>query len=386
MGKLFPVQEIGSLPKAPWLIAFLRGRQLESADIDHLSKWSKISGFEEESEARSILSQPKSPTSEGMIRELASLFAIRYLESAGLDYVYDGEANRIEMYEHAVRNCAGFEFYGHVRSFDNKYYRKAACTHKVGYRHPYYLKEFEYVKKHARRKVKVPIIGPYTLAEWSFNEFYQKRLSSQYSDPRKLKLDAKREFVLDIAREVILPNLQALTTAGAEFIQIDEPALTTKPSEVPFFVEAFNVGTKGINCKLSVHICYSDYRRLYPHILDLKNCSQLALEFANRDENGTGNAYKELNLMNEYGDKREIGLGVADVHVDTIESPQTIKKRIECAVSILEDPARIYVNPDCGLRTRKWDIAYAKLCNITKGAEMARNSQDSRAGQVFRGL
>jgi len=373
-GKLFPVQEIGSLPKAPWLIAYLRGRHLESADLEHLSKWSKISGFEGESETKSILSQTKDAISEQRIRELASLFAIRYLESAGLDYVYDGEANRIEMYEHAIRNSDGFEFYGHVRSFDNKYYRKAACTRKVGFRHPYHLKEFDFVKKHARRKIKVPVTGPYTLAEWSFNEFYQNRLSSQYSDPRKLKLDAKREFALDIAREIILPNLQALTAAGAGFIQVDEPALTTKPGEIPFFVEAFNAATAGLDCKLSVHICYSDYRLLYPHILDLKNCGQLALEFAYRDENGSGNAYKELNLMNEYDDKREVGLGVADVHVDTIESPQIIKKRIERAVNVLGDPERIYVNPDCGLRTRGWDIAYAKLCNITKGAEMARQT------------
>lgn len=172
---------------------------------------------------------------------------------------------------------------------------------------------------------------------------------------------------------MVRPNLQALTNAGAKFIQIDEPALTTKPSEVPFFVEAFNASTSGINCKLSVHICYSDYGALYPHVLGLRNCSQLALEFANRDKDGSGQAYKQLDLLNEYGDKREIGLGVADVHVDTIESPQTIKKRIECAVKVLGDPTRIYVNPDCGLRTRKWDIAYAKLCNISKGAEMARH-------------
>jgi 5-methyltetrahydropteroyltriglutamate--homocysteine methyltransferase len=373
--KLFPVQEIGSLPKAPWLIAYLHGKPLDTSELNHLSGWSKVSGFEEESKARAILSLPKNPEGEKEIRELASLFAIRYLESAGLDYVYDGEANRVEMYEHAIRNMEGFEFYGHVRSFDNKYYRRAACTRKVGFRTPYHLKEFTYVKQHARRKIKVPVTGPYTLVEWSFNEFYQKQLSPRYSNPRKLKLDAKREFVLDIAREVIRPNIQALTDAGAEFIQIDEPALTTKPSEVPFFVEAFNASTAGISCKLSVHICYSDYRLLYPYILELKNCSQLALEFANRDEDRSGQAYKQLDLMNEYGDKREIGLGVADVHVDTIESPETVKKRIDYAVQILHDPSRIYVNPDCGLRTRKWDIAYAKLCNVAKGADMARQSQ-----------
>lgn len=336
-----------------------------------MTKWSNLTGFEGEKEVRSILFSPKTPEAERRIRELASLFAIRFLESAGLDYVYDGEANRIEMYEHPIRNCDGFEFYGHVRSFDSKYYRKAACVRKVGFLKPYHVDEFLYVSRHARRNVKIPVTGPYTLADWSFNEYYQKRLAPQHDDLKKLKYEAKREFVLDLAKEVISNNLKALVSAGADWIQLDEPALTTKPEEVPFFVEAYNECTSGLGCKLSVHICYSDYRKLYPHILELKNCSQLALEFANRDDE-KGDAFDQLNLMNEYEDRREVGLGVSDVHVDKIEHPQLILDRINIAVKILGDPARIYVNPDCGLRTRTWDVAYAKLCNIAKGAELAR--------------
>ncbi len=369
--KLFPVEEIGSLPKAPWQLAYLRGKKVQPADLQHLKTWSKILGFEAELETESTLAKPKTPETEKHIRNLSSLFGVRFLESTGLDYVYDGEANRVEMYEHPVRNSNGFEFYGHVRSFDDRYYRKAACVSKVGFRKPYHLDEFMYVRDNAKRSVKVPVTGPYTIAEWSFNEYYQKRLKVKYSDLRKLKSEAKRDFVLDVAKEVIRPNLQSLVKGGAEWIQVDEPALTTKPDEVPFFVEAFNACTEGIACKLSVHICYSDYRLLYPHILNLRNCSQLALEFANRD-NEHHEAYDQLKLLNEYNDPREIGLGVADVHVDEIESPQLIHDRIVSAAKIIEEPERIFVNPDCGLRTRTWDVAYAKLCNIVKGAEMAR--------------
>jgi len=242
---------------------------------------------------------------------------------------------------------------------------------KVGFRKPYHLDEFVYVRDHARRKIKVPVTGPYTIADWSFNEYYQKRLAGKYADLSELKSEAKREFVLDVAKEVIGPNLVSLVNAGAEWIQLDEPALTTKPDEVPFFVEAFNECTQGIVCKLSVHICYGDYALLYPHILELRNCSQLALEFANRDNESRG-AYDLLKLMKEYNDPREVGLGVVDVHVDEIESPQLIRDRIAYAARILGTPDRIFVNPDCGLRTRTWDVAYAKLCNIVKGAEMAR--------------
>lgn len=370
--KLFPVQEIGSLPKAPWLISFLRGRAVGKADLEHLTKWSRISGFEAESEVRAVVAKPKTVEMEKRLRNLASLFAIRFLESAGLDYVYDGEANRIEMYEHPIRHSEGFEFYGHVRSFDDRYYRKAACVRKVGFRDAYHKDEFLYVKQAAKRKIKVPVTGPYTLAEWSFNEFYQHRLVEDYHDLQKLKSEAKREFVLDVAKEIIRPNLKALVEAGADWIQIDEPAVSTKPAEVPFFVEAFNESTAGLGCKISVHICYSDYRVLYPHILELKNCNQLALEFANRDDN-TASAYGQLKLLKEFNDGREVGLGVADVHVDDIEEPSLIRDRITYAVKTLGEPERIYVNPDCGLRTRSWDVAYAKLCNISKGAEMARH-------------
>jgi 5-methyltetrahydropteroyltriglutamate--homocysteine methyltransferase len=371
--KLFPVQEIGSLPKAPWLIAYLRDRPIDQTDMDHVSKWSKAIGFENEPETRAILTKPKTPENEKKLRDLASLFGIRYLESAGLDYVYDGEENRIEMYEHPVRNSQGFEFYGHVKSFDNRYYRKAACVSKVGFKKPYHLDEFVFVNQHAKRSVKVPITGPYTIAEWSFNEYYQRRLAEKYSDLRKLKFDAKRDFVLDVGTEILRPNIQALVKAGAKWIQVDEPALTTKPDEVPFFVEAFNEATAGINCRYSLHVCFSDYSLFYPYLMEMKNCDQLALEFANRD-NSKREAYNQLKLLNEYNDKREIGLGVADVHVDTIETPELVKDRIDYAAKILGDPTRIYVNPDCGLRTRSWDVAYQKLCNITKGAELARQA------------
>lgn len=115
VSSMFPTQEIGSIPKAPWLISYLRGNHLEQSDFDHLEKWSSASGFEEKNEVLRIVTEAKTKDNEIGLRQLASLFGIRFLESSGLDIVYDGEANRIEMYEHAVRNSEGFEFYGHVR-------------------------------------------------------------------------------------------------------------------------------------------------------------------------------------------------------------------------------------------------------------------------------
>ena len=369
ISKLFPTQEIGSLPKAPWLLSYLRGRNLDQSDLKHLEKWSDSSGFEGKHETLQVLSQAKTKGNEMRLRQLASLFGLRFLESSGLDVVYDGEANRIEMYEHAIKNATGFKFYGRVRSFDNRYYRRAACVSKVGFRTPYHLDELEYVLKHARKQVKVPITGPYTLAEWSFNEFYQEKWMHKSSDLRAIKQQAKREFTLDIANELLRPNIESLVRAGAQWVQVDEPALATRPEEVPLFVEAFNECTHGIDCKLSVHICYSNYQSLYPHILELKNCSQLALEFANRDSS-RHSAYEQLRLMKDAGDSREVGLGVVDVHINAIEEPRVITARILEAAKYIE-PAKIFVNPDCGLRTRPWDVAYNKLCNLVRGASLA---------------
>jgi len=370
VNRLFPTQEIGSLPKPPWLLSYLRGNSLDRSDLDHLEKWSYALNFESKSETLEILNQPKTNERQQRLRQLASLFGIRFLESSGLDIVYDGEANRIEMYEHAIRNANGFEFYGRVRSFDNRYYRKAACVRRVGFRVPYHLDEFRYVTEHARKEVKVPLTGPYTLAEWSFNEYYQRTRMGTRTDLRTIKEDAKRELLLDVANELLKPNIESLVQAGARWIQVDEPALATRPEDVPLFVEAFNECTRGVNCKLSVHICYSNYQSLYPHVLELKNCSQFALEFANRDSSRKS-AYEQLQLMKDAGESREIGLGVIDVHVNMIEEPRIVMERILMASKFIE-PLKIYVNPDCGLRTRPWDVTYSKLRNMVAGADLAR--------------
>jgi 5-methyltetrahydropteroyltriglutamate--homocysteine methyltransferase len=77
--------------------------------------------------------------------------------------------------------------------------------------------------------------------------------------------------------------------------------------------------------------------------------------------------------MKDSGDTREIGLGVVDVHVNTVEQPRVVLERILEAAKFIE-PAKIYVNPDCGLRTRPWDVAYSKLRNMVAGADLARKS------------
>ncbi len=372
MTKLFPCQEIGSLSKPPWLVLAPRRGQASEEEMEDAAFWGERLGVERYEDLVRILREDGLRRRRAELRDWACLYGLRLLEGVGLDYVYDGEQRRIEMYEYPIRRMEGFRFLGHVRSFDNKYYRKAACVEAVGFQEAYHVDEFAYVQEHARRAVKVPITGPYTLADWSFNEHYQRR---RHEIPRlhERKRAAKRDLVLDIAEKVIRPNLRALQDAGAEVIQFDEPAATTHPEEVEAFVEGFNAATEGIRAKLSVHICYSDYRPLYPHVLEMKRCRRFDWEFANRD-NKAGDGYAPLELFREYDDGREVGLGVVDVHVSQLEPPELIRDRILRAAEILGGPDRIYVNPDCGLRTRTWRVAFEKLENMVQGATLARNA------------
>jgi 5-methyltetrahydropteroyltriglutamate--homocysteine methyltransferase len=367
--KLFQTQEIGSLAKPAWLVKATHGQRPSPADLAELDRWAERLGIEGTAELKALLNS-QHPDKE-RVRDWAALFAIRLQEAAGLDVVYDGEARRIEMYEYPVRRIAGFHFYGHVRSFDNKYYRKAAVVDKVRLTEPFHLEELKYVKAVARRPVKIPVTGPYTLADWSFNEYYLKTVDASVRDLRRRSYKAKRAFTLDLAREVLNPVLHALADAGADWIQVDEPAATTHIEEVPILVEAFNAAVDGVRAKISIHICYSNYPALYPEMLKMR-VDHLALEFKN-----TGD-YNVVQIFREHGDRRELGLGVLDVHSDVIETPEEVRDKILDAAQVL-GAERIWANPDCGLRTRTWDVAFTKLENLVKGAALAREAITAKA-------
>ena len=368
---LFPAQEIGSLAKPRWQLLGQRSEPLDEPAREELRSANERTGFANEMprERDALLAGRARDVDPETVRDLGALFALRLFESIGLDRVYDGEARRIEMYEYPVRQMRGFRFQGHVRSFDNKYYLKAAVVDEVGLERPYHVEEFDFVKGHARAEPKLPITGPYTLADWSYNEYYLARQKGWKG--RAARRAAQREFVVDIARRAIRPTLRALVDGGCRVIQIDEPAAGTHPDEAELVVEGFNAATEGIDAEFTMHICYSNYRDLLPALLEAKRCRQWAWEFANRDSEGH-DGYAVLSALAEYGDAREIGLGVVDVHRDTVETPELVAARILRAVGYLGDPHRIWVNPDCGLRTRSLAVARAKLESVVRGASLAR--------------
>lgn len=379
MDKLFPTQEIGSLAKPGWRVKGYRGEQLSEKEIAEALSWGeklKITNLEQ---LIQVLREKDSPRRRKTIREWSAKFAIKFFETAGLDIIFNGEQWRSEMYEHFIRRISGFQFLGYIKSFDYRYFNKAACISEPRYIQPIYLEEFLFTKEHTAKKIKIPFTGAYTLVDWTFNEYYEKKVGHKIRDFTRRKIEAKKEFLFNLIKNVIRPEIRHLVDSGVEWIQIDEPAATTNPSdeEVKLFVEAFNETVKGFKCTFSLHNCYSNYKILAKYAPNLQNCSQLALEFANRDSRQTGigdvrTGYEEIKMFEEYGFSGNYGLGVIDVHTNFVEPPELVRDRILYAAKIVGDTSRIFVNPDCGLRTRSWEVSFQKLRNMVLGAKLAR--------------
>jgi 5-methyltetrahydropteroyltriglutamate--homocysteine methyltransferase len=372
----FVTREIGSLAKPPWRVKAFAGKPLEDHDVAEAERWGErleVDGYEQ-------LVEGLRTAGVGLaeIDDWAARYAIRLLEKTGLDVVYDGEQRRTEMYDHVAAFARGFEPRGTVRSFDNKYYSKAAVVEPPAVDGPQDVEEYRFVAAQTEREVKVPLTGAYTMVDWSYDEHYAREGALGAS--RERRREARREFVRDVAERVIRPNVEGLVAAGASWIQIDEPAATTKPDEVPLVVEGFNAALRGVAAdKKSVHICFSDYTALWPAVLELEDCLELQLEFANRDsrELGTGDedrpGYAEtLHLFKEHG-YPGVGLGVLDIHSDFVEPAELVRDRVLYAADVLGGTKRIQVNPDCGLRTRSWDVVYEKLANMVEGTRLAED-------------
>jgi 5-methyltetrahydropteroyltriglutamate--homocysteine methyltransferase len=286
---------------------------------------------------------------------------LEYMESTGLDNIgVGGEMFRWEMYKHPISHLNGLRFYGQVRSFDNRYYEKAAIFKKLESLENPYLEEFNYAVQFSKKDLKIPVTGPYTLMDWSFNEYYNNR----------------EEILFDFAK-IVRGNIKDLSHAWNRpeklKVQIDEPAATTHPSEMQIFKDAMNYTIKGLDIEAHLHVCYSsDYELLYKIIPDTDFYS-FNLEYANRDNTAVTAdriGYKDLKLFSEYTDKR-LGVGVIDVHTNFVEPVELIVSRLKYALKYL-DPEKLTVNPDCGLRTRAREIAYKKLKNMVFAVKVLR--------------
>jgi 5-methyltetrahydropteroyltriglutamate--homocysteine methyltransferase len=194
---------------------------------------------------------------------------------------------------------------------------------------------WRYAQSLTDKPVKGMLTGPYTMVDWSFDEYY----------------DSRREAVLDMAR-VIHQEAVELEKAGARYIQVDEPAASTRPEEMELVAQGLAVATEGLKAKTITHMCYGDFASVFDQIVRLP-IDQLDIETANSD-------YDLLELFRRHRFDKEVALGVLDVHSHRVETLEEIKESIRRGLEVLP-PQRLYIDPDCGLKTRTWDEAAAKL-------------------------
>jgi 5-methyltetrahydropteroyltriglutamate--homocysteine methyltransferase len=356
---------------------------VSEADVEDARAWGERIGVDGYDDLLFLLRRAplQSKEDRAEVAAWSARYGVRLLESAGLDVVYDGEQRRSEMYAWAVAHANGFEFKGTVRSWDNKYYSKAAVTGDISLEEPYHNEEFDFLKGVAKSDLKVPITGAYTLADWSYDERYftDVDLTAPLSERKAGRHRGRQSFTLDIARNLIKPNIEALLDLGAQWIQIDEPGGSTDPEELDLFAESFNASVEGLDQGFfSTHLCFSDYNLFFPAIEEMTACRQFAVGFANYDTTELGRTdearpgYAVIAKFRDLPYRPVLGLGVLDIHTDFIEPPELVRDRILYAVDVFGDPNLIHVTPDCGLRTRSWDVAYAKLVNMVQGTEQAK--------------
>jgi 5-methyltetrahydropteroyltriglutamate--homocysteine methyltransferase len=192
------------------------------------------------------------------------------------------------------------------------------------------------------------LTGAYTVMDWSFNEFYPDR----------------RAAALALAK-VVRQEVEALIAAGCKIIQIDEPALSVRPEELSIAIEAMEFTTSNQDAYFITHACYGEFEHIYPGMLDLA-VDNFDLEMSNSD-------LDLLELFRRHLFTKDISFGVVDVHSHTKDSASAVRERIDQALTILPKEC-IWVDPDCGLKTRTVEEAVEKLRSCVTAAKSFRKS------------
>ena len=280
------------------------------------------------------------------LEEQATREWIAFQDELGIDIVVDGEQYRGDMVAYFSEHLAGFQQSGLVRSYGNRYYRKPIIADKVRRTRPITVDWWKFAQRLTSRPVKGMLTGPYTIMDWSFNEYYPSR----------------RATALAIAK-VIREEAKDLERAGAQYIQIDEPAISTRLDEIDLAIEALGIVTKGLKAKTITHICYGNFQALAPKLMKLP-VDQIDLEFANRN-------FELLSTFKRMRFTKEVGLGVVDVHTHQIEPVSEVVANLRRSLKVFK-PKQIYVDPDCGLKTRTPEEAKDKLRVVVEAARAVR--------------
>jgi 5-methyltetrahydropteroyltriglutamate--homocysteine methyltransferase len=299
---------------------------------------------------------------EAMQAEIRHAVAVQ--EQIGLDVLVHGEAERNDMVEYFAEQLDGYAFtrFGWVQSYGSRCVKPAVIYGDLSRPQPMTVDWIRYAQQQTDRVMKGMLTGPVTMLMWSF----AREDVSREVQARQLAL-AIRDEVCD------------LEAAGIRIIQIDEAAfregLPLRRAQwqhyLDWAVEAFRLCASGVRdeTQIHTHMCYSEFNDVIESIAAM-DADVITIE-TSRSQMELLEAFRAFDYPND------IGPGVYDIHSprvpDTAEMVQLLEKAAECI------PAeRLWVNPDCGLKTRAWPETEAALVNMVAAARQLRASRNAK--------
>ncbi|MCP5076693.1 MAG: 5-methyltetrahydropteroyltriglutamate--homocysteine S-methyltransferase, partial [Psychromonas sp.] len=285
-------------------------------------------------------------------------FCIEQQHKIGLDVLVHGEAERNDMVEYFGELLEGFLFtqFAWVQSYGSRCVKPPILFGDVSRPEPMTVPWAEYAQSLTDKKVKGMLTGPVTILNWSF-----------VRDDQPLQITCN-QIALAIREEVL-----DLEKAGIDIIQIDEAALREKlplhkskwPEYLEWAIEAFRITANGVADKTQIHthMCYSEFNDIIKAIASM-DADVITIETSRSD-------MQLLEVFEAFKYPNAIGPGVYDIH-----SPNTPK--VEQMVALMQKAAQripnehLWVNPDCGLKTRQWHEVEPALVNMVKAAKQLR--------------
>ncbi|NQY79037.1 MAG: 5-methyltetrahydropteroyltriglutamate--homocysteine S-methyltransferase [Candidatus Caenarcaniphilales bacterium] len=284
---------------------------------------------------------------------------VTFQDEIGIDMLVHGEFERNDMVEYFGENLEGFAFTSNawVQSYGTRYVKPPIIFGDISRPKPMTVYWSKYAQSLTERPVKGMLTGPVTILQWSFVRDDQ---------PRSV---TAQQIALAIRDEVV-----DLETAGIAAIQIDEPAfregLPLKKSEweeyLNWAVKAFRLSASSVkdDTQIHTHMCYSEFNDIINSIANL-DADVITIE-TSRSNMELLNAFVEFKYPNE------IGPGVYDIHSPRVPPEEEMVNLMNKAEEVLPR-GNLWVNPDCGLKTREWKEVKLSLTNMVKAASNLRS-------------
>jgi 5-methyltetrahydropteroyltriglutamate--homocysteine methyltransferase len=284
---------------------------------------------------------------------------IAWQDEIGLDVLVHGEFERNDMVQYFGERLDGFAFTRHawVQSYGSRCVRPPVIYGDVRRPSPMTVDWATFAQAQTQRPVKGMLTGPVTILQWSF-----------------VRDDVGRDVVCRQLAFALRDEVLDLEAAGIRIIQIDEPALreglplrrSEWDSYLKWAVESFRIASSGVQdgTQIQTHMCYAEFNDIVDAISDL-DADVILIEAAR----------SRMELLQAFSNRyaNEIGPGVYDIHSPRVPSEDEIVNLIESAAAYI-DPSRLWITPDCGLKTRTWDEVRPALVNMVKGAKRMRES------------